>query len=365
MAFWALINSPAFAFEWSQVQITPTGNVSETYNDNITYSNNDAMEDFITELSPGIKAAYEADTFYWTVNGTITQQIFAKNADFNDTAEALDIDFHRERSRVDRYSISNHFAHTYEMESVEKSIGRASGRYGYYSNLFEFKYERDLAQELTMNLIYDNELSKFSGSGPADSMGNRFTAEAFYQLNPATTLIASYQFLVRDFDPGDEIYDNLISVGARRKIGERLTAEARAGVDYIIAYGGDEYVKPRLTISLTQEIDEKNKAGIHFSKLYDSTQYAEDLFNSWQTGAFWERELSERMACTASGFYGNGKYVGSGAKDTIFGGSLSSLYALNRNLKLNLGYGYSQVKSNEEEREYKQNKVSAGMKLEF
>ncbi|MFA5362071.1 MAG: outer membrane beta-barrel protein [Candidatus Omnitrophota bacterium] len=323
------------------------------------------MEDLITEISPGIKAAYETETLFWTVNGIITQQVFAKNRDFNDTSEALDIDFYRERSLFDRFSMSNHFIHSYEMGAIETSLGRPSGRYGYYSNTFEFKYERDLAQELTMNLLYDNESNRFSGSELADSTGNRFSAEVFYQLNPATTLIASYQFLNRNFDPGGILSDNLISVGVRRKITERLTAEARTGVDYIQSYDDEEYIEPRLTVSLAQEIDEKNKAAIHFSKLYDSTPYSEDLFNSWQAGASWERELSERTSCTASGFYGNGKYAASGAKETILGGSLSSIYALNKNIKVNLGYGYSQVKSNEDVREYTQNKVSAGMKIEF
>lgn len=355
----------ALAFEWSQVMITPMGSVSETYNDNITYSHDKRTEDMITEISPGIKAAYETETLSWTVNGIVTRQIFAKNPDFNDTEETLDIGLRQECSEFDRFNVNNHFAHTFEIESIEKSLGRASGRYGYYSNLFEFEYERDFAQEMTMNLVYDNELNRFAGSGLADSTGNKFAAELFYQLNPATTVIASYQFMIRNFDPGDDLSDNLISVGIRRKIGERLTAEARTGVDFIEACNGEEYIKPRLTISLTQEIDKNNNAAVHFSKLYDSTPYSEDLFNSWQAAASWERELSERTTCTVSGFYGNGKYVASGAKDAILGGSLSSEYAFNKNVKINLEYEYSQVNSNENEREYKQNKAGAGVRLEF
>jgi opacity protein-like surface antigen len=359
-----LSDSRASAFEWSQVQVTPTGSVSETYNDNITSTHEDAEEDFITEISPGIKAAYGTETLSWTVRGIVTQQIFARNSEYNDTEETLEGAYHQERSQYDRFDFKDSFSHTYEVEDISESLGKASGRAEYYHNLFEFKYERDLAQELTMNLLYDNELLKASGGGIADSMGNRIAAEVYYQLNPATTLIASYQFMIRNFDPGDDIYDNLISIGARRKIGERLTAEARVGVDYIDTHE-DEYIKPRMTFSLTQEINDKNKASIYFSKLYDSTAYSEDLFNSWQTGLAWERELSARMACTAKGFYGNGKYAASGTKDTVFGGSLSSAYALTRNVKVNLDYGYSKVKSSEDEHEFEQNKIGAGVRLEF
>ena len=138
------------------------------------------------------------------VVGNVIPQIYANHSDFNDMSEDLTVDFGKEFSKLDRFSLKDKFSHTFEPRSLEDAFGRTSGRYSYYKNQFNLEYSRDIAQQFSFATRYTNQIDEVSREDLKDSGLNKIGFEADYWTSSDCTLFSSYDFSRRKFDPGQD-----------------------------------------------------------------------------------------------------------------------------------------------------------------
>ncbi|MCK4947478.1 MAG: outer membrane beta-barrel protein [Candidatus Aureabacteria bacterium] len=355
----------SYSINYNGVDIKFRGSASETYDDNITFVNDDKKNDFITNLTLGLSAKYEGKTTTLELGGGITQQIFAANHNYNNLSENLTLNFQQEFSKYDRISINNIFTHTYEPRSFEDEFGRTSGRYGYYRNKFNFDYTRDITKQFSVTAKYANEIDYISREDMKDSYLNRAGIEADYSLSSTTILFVSYDFMNRKFVHDDDSSTNSIASGIRHYLTKQIYFDGRIGVDFIRSYNDENYTRPLISASITDELDENTRLSISFKKEDYTSSYEEDLFNHWRASVLFTRQLAERLSCSLSGFYGEGKYVLLDIKDKLLGASIACSYDFRENLKGNLKYTYSDVNSTIESRKYTKNTVTLGLSIDF
>jgi len=359
------ISGNAYCFDFRDIDMDIRAGLSETYDDNITSVHENEKEDFITNLSFGLGAKYEGKTRSLELAANIIQQLFANYDNFNNTSQDVTLSFRQELSKYDRISLKDVFTHTYEPRSFEDAFGRATGRYSYYRNKLNLAYTKDIAKQLSVTARYANEIDEISREDLSDSSLNKAGLEATYFPSSATILMFSYDFSERDFDPGDNATTHTIAGGLRHYLTSQLYFDGRAGLDLINSYDQQDYTKPLIQASLTNDIDENTRAGISFAREYYTNAYSEDLFDYWHASASLRKQLFKRLGCSLSAFYGEGEYIAAGLTDKLRGASIGFTYDLRKNLKGTLNYSYSNVDSTINTREYTRNSVLVGIKAEF
>jgi hypothetical protein len=309
----------ANAAEINGVHIETHASVSESYDDNVTMVKDDAKDDLVTNIRPGISAVYEDDRKSWAVSADINQPIFVTNPKFNKPYEFVDVSFKQELTKYDRISITDAFKHTYEPVSFSDVFVRTTGRYGYYTNDLALGYERDLSKQGVFKADYAHRLDEFSRGDLSDAYMNSFGFGLDYALDSATQALLAYNFANRNFSPGDDATKNTLSLTMGRFLTKQLSLKGQAGVEFISAYDNSNMTKPLFLVSLEDEINETTGAGLTFLKVYDTNAYVQDMFNKWEVSGYLNRELLKNLVCSLTAFYGTGKYVDSGIRDTVNG----------------------------------------------
>ncbi len=360
-----LISGRACAFDFEVLDFKVSASVLESYDDNITQTNENEQKDFITNLSFGLGVQSERKLGSFDLTAKIVQQIFAKYSDYNRLSENLILNFQQEFSKYDRMSLRDVFSHTYETITFEQAFGRTPGRYSQYRNRFNIDYTRDIAKQISLSAKYDNEINVFSREDVSDSLRNRFGVQLDYFPTSADILMFSYDFSRRDFDPGGYVATNSIAAGLRHYLTSQLYFDGKVGMDVIDSYTNKNYTKAFIQTSLTSDVDENSRASISFAKRYDTTAYSEDLFDYWQISGMFTRQLFKRLGFFLFAFYGQGEYIIVDVTDNLCGADIGFTYDLTRNLKGRLNYNYSNVDSTLDTRDYSRNRAFLGLAAEF
>ncbi len=364
VVFVLLKSSIAYPFPYKGWDIKINGSVAEKYDDNITFTNENKKEDFITRLSLGLALKHEVKTRTMDFTGRINRRIFAGYRNFSNTSEDITLSFRNEFSRYERIKLNNVFTHTYVPVDFEEAFGRTEGIYSSYTNRFNLAYTRDLTKQFSFIARYANELKMVSREDLNDSYLNRLGVAAEYIPGVTTTLFFSYHFAERVlFRNAEDVYTHTIVTGIRKRLTRQAYFDATAGIDYIS--NDNAYIKPVVQVSLTDEIDRKSVARLSFKQKYQTYSDMESHFSYWQTSGFFRRQLFKKLSCALSGFYGQGKYVPLNITDRLVGARIAFNYDLRKNLKGNSIYTYSDKDSTKDGRRYSKNTMFLGLTAEF
>lgn len=343
----------------------------ETYDDNVTFSKENPKEDFITNMGVGVSVKYAGRNTSLELTGTLYNEIYAKNDQFDNVSQDAALNFTSELSEYERINLKNTFSHTYVplwfegAQFYEDQFGRTEGRFSYYRNRFNIDYIRDVTEHVALRAKYGNDVDVFSTETLSDSFLNKFGFETDYLYSPDTTLFFAYDFSDRHFEDADSALINTVGFGIRQSITKKLYLDASAGLDFVDAFNTVEIVKPTAQASLAYEMNERTRARLTFTRKHDTSPYNKDIFNFWRTSALFTRQLSERCGSTVSLFYGSGDYVSSGFEQRLLGATPAFTYDINKHLKGNLTYTYSFSDSNVEMAGYTKNTVFLGLAAEF
>jgi len=363
MACICLFDTGAYAFEVSEIEISPGLTVYESYDDNKSYASSHELGDFITKVSPGVSAAYDAKDFRWDLYADITQVMFSRNSEFDNTSENLKFNGEIELSKHDRVSLAENFAHTYEPVSFEQAFGRTLGRYSYYTNNIVVEYIRDINSQCSASVSYGHQTDQFSNRTAEDSFMNTVGVRFDYAVTSWATAFVLDEFSKREYERGSDVSRNRTAVGIKHNITKQLSYTAQAGIDCIDA--GRDYSKPLISISVADKINEATEAAISYIKEYALSQYEQDCFNSWQTSAKLFKQASARFRYTLGLFYGEGKYASAAFNERFIGSEVSCDYSLNKNMDIVASYVFSKVISGDADQEYVKNRVMTGLKAKF
>lgn len=357
--------STAYAFDMHGLDVMVRGGVLESYDDNITYLNENRKKDFVTGISAGVGVAYKGKTGTLGLDVGVNQQIFAMHPNYNNISETASVYISQELSRYDRINASDHFSHTYEPDSFEDAFERTGGRYSYFQNDFNINYEKDLMKQLGFAVRYANSLSIISRSGISDSYLNAGGAEVRYFQSSDLNFRASYNFSNRVFTAGGNASKHDIAAGMKYNFTDKFYFDGRAGMDIMNSYNDQYYLRPQINVSLFNDLGETSRAGITFDQEFVMNAYREDLFNQWQISGIFTSQIFKRLAGRFTGFYGRGKYVTDAVEDNFWGTHAGFTYDLSERLKGSINYTYAARMSGDDVLRYTKNVVSAGVSVEF
>lgn len=360
----------SYNYKGFQAQITEVS-VGEIYDDNVTFTDRNEKDDFITLTGFGLGIKYEGKSRSLDILGNVDYQTFAKNSDFNNITTDLFLNFKNEFSDHDRISLMNDFSYSdaplfNQGEGFfDDQFGRSQGRFEYFKNKLDLDYTRDMSKQLTAIARYDNQIDLFSGSvtGLRDSFLNKLGVGAEYLFSSTTTSLFSYDFTNRRFEGGADASINEITAGARQYLTKKIYFEGIAGVDFIDSFDDKNLTEPVIKTSLVYQKGADMLARLSFEKRHDTSPYEEDIFDNWRTTASATRQVLERLRCSLSVFYGEGEYIATNSDQRFLGMNSTLLYDITKYLKGNFTYTYSD--SDSEDDGYLRNTVFFGLTAGF
>lgn len=356
----------AFAYQIGNTDIKFLASISEVYDDNITYLNENTKSDFSTVTSVGINAKNDSKLSSMALTGNIRHQSFAKNNNFDNTSQDFALIFSRELSKFDHFSLRYTFLHAEEQRSFEDQFGNTQGRYSYNRNKFSLGYIHDISKQLSLNLKFYNNIDDNSrSSGVGDSYMNKIETGLDYALSSDLIVKSSYYYSKRTFKSGPSASSNVFSAGLRRYLTSQLSVEALGGVDFINAYDGTKYTKPLFMASLNDEIDQNSYLRLSLAKQYSTVSYSQNIFDQWQIALDFVHQIFKRLALSLSAFYGKGEYTSTNTKNNLRGGNIGLAYDIKENIKVDISYGHLENTSNISANGYNKNTVSLAMRAEF
>ncbi|MCF6158936.1 MAG: hypothetical protein E3K32_10270 [wastewater metagenome] len=362
----------SLTYDYRGVNIKLLGvSIGETYDDNITFSETDEEEDFVTDISFAVGVSYEGKRNTFGLVGNISSQIFAKNSEFNHVAEDVDLKFMHEFSEQDRINVKNSFYHSeaplfFRDDFFDEQFQRTDGRFDHYRNRLDIDYQKDISKQITGTIWYGNNINAFSGVDIAASYTNEAGIEADYLLSSLTQFSLSYDFRNIQFENDEDATINTVTAGVRQYITKKIYFDGAVGLDFIDSFeDGEEFTRPLYAASFVYEVSDRTEATVSFTKRDETNPYVSDVFHQWRTSVGFKRQLSERLKCALSAFYGDGEYVFSNFEREFLGGRATLGYDITKNLSGNFTYAYSDLNSNISTAEYEKNTVFLGLVAEF
>lgn len=341
-----------------------TTQVSESYDDNVTYAESNEKDDLITSLSLGGKGTYQTNTHVIELGGSITQNIFVKNSDFNNNAQDLELSYRGNVINNVSIDFSNRFRHAEEPRSFEDELGRSAGRYSYYRNTARLGATIDLSRQFQFELSYGNdwkEISKRTAGPDSKENSGRFSCIYFFDSSNIATLF--YEVARRTYDPGDAITRQTVFLNGRHYFKEYLYLDAGAGYDFFDAVSTK--TEPQFSVSLTNQFSDTTYLSAAYVKRYYVQTYNDDLFDEWRASLNLGHRIYERLNLTASAFTGRGEYQRLKDRDTFYGLSTQLGYDITEKVRAFASYVFRSVSSNRASREYDRNFVTIGISLKL
>ncbi len=363
-AYW-MLPMKGYSYTVGDIDIKPRAELRQAFDDNITSVYENEKQDFITNLSLGLDMKYEGRLQNFGLVGTINQQLFVRESDFNNIAQDLKVNYQNEFSKYDRLSITNRFLRAEEPRSFEDAFGRISGRYNYYRNQFEMTYDKDMSRQFALQLRYGNEIYEVSREDLSGSFLQRMNIEIDYTQSADIRFLLGYDFSTRKFNPGDAAFEHHVTLGYRQVLNKQVTLDTQIGVSFIDSFGTKDLTKPNIFVSLKNEVDEITNYTFSFRKKGDSTTSTQDIFDSWRVAIGFGRKLARKDTMSLSAFYGEGKYDTTAVKDIFTGVNARLNHDISEDIQMFVAYAFLGTNSNNETRSYDKNTTSFGFTFRF
>ena len=341
------------------------GTAGTRYDDNITFVKKNRISDVVTQLSLGAGFKQESKTYAVNFQGALTENIFAQHSSHSNFDQNISLDGRKDVTEYDHLSARETFAHSEEPYTLQDAFGRTTGRYGTYRNRLDLQYAHDITKQWSAKLKYLQSNDIFSRSDLNDSVQYIPGIETFYALDSMTQVMAGYDYAHSFFDAGTDAGDHTLSAGLRRYLTNKWYVDFKSGVDFINAFNGRDFTKPRFDVGLTHEPDENTAFNLKYVKQYSIGPFTQDVFNNWRWVLSAFKQITARWKGNLSGFYGKGKYIFSDISDQLGGVNLNVQYALSERMSVSSSYRYERNNSNVGSREYSRNMILLGFTFAF
>jgi hypothetical protein len=267
-----------------------------------------------------------------------------------------------------RDSLFNEFEIEDKCNEFEEEFGRFKGRFDSFRNTLDIGYRRDISEDFSINTNYVYGLNWSTQEGTNDSDRHALRLTVNYKYSQPTIFSLSYNYQISNFEKGEDISRQSITVGITQYITKRLYFNGNIGTSRTISGSGDDSITGNAT--LTSEYDEKTRATMSYRQDTSISANTDDTFKSWQITGRFTRTLLEDLMSSLSAFYGQGEFSSTDVTDTLLGASFNLSYNFWRskrgsNVNGNLGYSYSNLDSTDKDREYTRNSINSGLTLAF
>jgi hypothetical protein len=327
------------------------GSVSEMYDDNINNSNDNPETDYITNLTLGLGVKLEGKTQTLQLLGHINQQLYYKNSSLNNNAQDLILNYIKEFSSRDKFTLNDTFQHYPEPRDFSAMYGQPAGRNSYYTNLLSLAFDKDLISDFSINLHYANEITRVSGGTANNSMSNSAGSALNYSFNAFNIAFIFYDYKITKYESGngngngqENNTQHTAGVGYQHFFTKQLSLTSRVGFNYIKSQDDTQYA-PYFLLSIIDTIDENNTINISVTRSYQTTLLTDTVYDSWIFSALFTRQVSARMTFSLSTFYQYGTIVSSlsNEESSLFGLNTFVNYYLNENIFVSAKYTYTKA----------------------
>jgi hypothetical protein len=371
--------------------LRPQFSLSEMYNDNIFYQHSDAVEDFVTTISPGLKLQLgRPEHNYLSLGYTLDELFYANNPDLDTPQHTLEIKDQFVWQRLKLIGV-DHFQ--YLNSPLGGVVERIIGTNGLPVVVGQNVARTSIDDSYTLSYDLGDKTSIY-GRG-THTMVDYQEGVPLYDIE---TWIATVGFAYRAFPktiffgelycgqtftgpneatlPKNPRLDFLGGyVGARGSFTEKLSGTVKVGYETrTFSDGTSAPSDPVVDLALTQQFSEKRALTLTYSRQENvSIQYSRETYTADVIGLQFTQLLgtSRKWQVGANVSYTLFGYQVVGTSNTsteydYFRGSLSLAYQLQRWMTASLGYEYEQVIGNTQSAiDYTVNRVSLRLAIGF
>jgi len=353
------------AFYIGHLELLPSVQVRQTFDDNITSAGDNRKSDLVSTLSLGLDLIREGRADMFRLAGTADHQVFLNHGGFNNLAQSLEVEYLRDISRYDRIEVSDRFVHADEPSSFEDAFGQTSGRYSYSRNVLEMEYTRDLSRQITLKTRCGNAVYRVSREDLNDSFFYHAGLETDYHLGSDGYLLLGYDVRRRHFSRDDAVMIHGASAGIHLDFDNQVALDARAGMLFSDSFSDADAVRPELLISLARGTRDNTVYKFIYRKDSYASDSSSDVFDSWRLTGAAVSQIAPRLSVIFSAFFGRGRYQTSGSGDRYTGAAVRMNYDLLPRTKTFLSWTFSRTDSDRDSNDYAKNQVSLGLSITF
>ncbi|MBI5056339.1 MAG: hypothetical protein HZB61_06980 [Nitrospirae bacterium] len=353
------VSTGVHAFQYNGLDLKISSTITETYDDNLTFSDVDKKEDFITALTLRMDALYESKRRMLNLGGTVNHRQQSRFKDIKNSSEDLTFSFKNEFSEYDNIFLSYNFSHSFSPDSFEKEFGMVRPRHESFSNNYGFVYTKNLSEHFTVTAKYNYSQNRTIEANESNWWQNTYGLDLNYLYSAYTVISFSYAY-----SNGSAGIINRATMGLKQNITPRLYFDGSVGLDSTSTENNRSSTQ-YINVSLTDEINENTNATLSFLENEESLPDSNDIFSNWQTTASIQLLLSEKLNSSFSGFYGKGTLVNLDINNTLLGVNFSLSYEILENFNATLAYNYSHFTTTNNIGGYNKNSISLGMTKAF
>ncbi len=354
----------------SALEFIISGQVYETYDDNIFSSSEDPESDWITDIILGLGIKSERREFEMLISGNLYQQYYVNNSDQNGLYEDLSASLEKSFSQTVTISLEDTFEHYPESETFGALFGKSEEQNSeYISNYFTSELSINMTRQFAVGFSYNNTVVKNEEDIMPDSVLHEPGGYFAYSFNSANILKAGYIYGRMKYDSGNKIISHRGYGDYQRYFTRQFYSVLSGGYDYIREDATDVVSKSYMgSLSFIDDVDKNNQLDLTFLKERSVSSVDEDIFDSWEISLALKRDISERASADLSLFYGEGTYKESDITNKLAGASASLSFAVTEFISFFAEYSYTWSSTevpDSDESSYDRNQVSAGISGEY
>jgi hypothetical protein len=377
-------------FSKGPVSLRPQFGVTETFDDNVFYSNANKQSDFITVISPGFKLQLGEEGFnFISLSYNLDRLQFIEHPDLNSTQHRVGLKEHIERARfsLDGSDSINTFSGTVGggISSQGETIDRTSF-------IDQHRLDYAISDKTSVYIQGYHSTYLYGGSLPLYDQRTVIGTGGFeYKALSRTSFFGEvYYGQTSSFEKGglpttpDARFVGGF-IGARGKFTEKLSGMAKGGFEsreFSDNTGGRQF--PVVEMSLTEQFTENmSLSAVYARRAQVSAQFSRASYTSDSIRLSWLQQIGSdgRFHFSVRGAYSRFEYdpnlafssatprVAVSRLDDVINGGLDFIYDFKIWLHGNLSYDYERLRSDLTTRvfplDYDLNRVTLGLTIGY
>lgn len=359
------LTSNSYAFRYGQMYLNIEGDITQMYDDNITYARQNNAEDSTTNLTARVIHRYIGQRTNFLISGSLSHQIFSKYNSFNNTSNEFNVSYQNELSDQDRLRITNTYRQTNEPQSFEETLERGNGRYSYFSNHLGFAYSHDLNTNFSFTGNYRFNNDRTSRNNLLNSYLNGAGLRTTYNYSSSFALYATYDFSLRHFENERTFSNHRTMGGIKKYLTKQLSVDGSVGVSNLYTNDGKRFNSPSLSASISNEVSERSGISFSYTRDQEINPHIEDFSDSKRVSTLLTRQISERVSASFTVFYGSTYYTNINITDELLGGNAVFNYHFTEGFTTSVSYHHARIHSTLQTRDYVKNRVFLGFAAGF
>lgn len=267
----AIVLASGQARAWAQAgwYLTPSLQLSESFDDNIFGSSSNQQSDFISRFSPGLQGGYRSDPVTLLVNGGFDAEVFAKNPQLNDATSGwhtgLNLQYLPTRPLTLGLNVA--YTDTRSLTTLSQALTAPSLAAPAPATTLEFGRQKTTFLSAAPSLAYQftpltSGTSRYTFTQTTQEGGTKNTAHQpqlglARRFTPLDTGTLNYRLDIFESSGSSTTTSHTPTIGWTRQLTPRTTGSLQAGP----RFSSDGSVHPEVSASLTHEFKVADRMG--------------------------------------------------------------------------------------------------------